>query len=493
MKKNVFNQSLLAALFCGLCFSFAACSDDDKESFEGEVGGETTMSTDMTDDETVLASLLQQWCGVMPEDIHGGIWNKTFEPVVGEIIDPSHETVRTLVMGTDSAANAYVVTALSALGVNPADPVGFRYNGSLGTVSYERSTNNELGVIEVNIRQIPMLEKIRLVRTSEGNDGEGVPYYRKGDVVRYTGSGKMKGKLFICLNDHLCDQPSNWLSFDYDEDYKKRTVKSCSWAFTGDDYYYSEAQASLSSLFVWLESFVANDAEYDEIVAGMKAGGASDDDVNRIVPSTDAMRATLLRSLIAKPETMVLDAWEAVSSTDARVQAIAAEWARLNVKSKSGYAVDVYRPCGLLLTGNMRWAMGMVYNYWQPYVTLQKSTGSNVSSLLTRIRNAVSQTTLNPSHFQSVSMPNMRLQTRVLNFAENGNYALYQVAVHWTHTEFKLPDSDKLYYGLIDFTKADASKDYDDWTRRNITSTELTVTDEGNKYKYFEDVYRQNK
>lgn len=493
MKRNVLNLALLTAMISGLSLSFAACSDDDKENFEGEVGGETTMSTDMTDDETVLASLLQQWCDVSPDDIHGGIAQQTFTPAVGEIIDPSQETVRTLVMGTDSAANAYVATALSALGVNPTEPAGFRYQGSLGTVSYERSTNNELGVIEVNIRQIPMLEKIRLVRVSEGNDGEGVPYYRKGDVVRYTGSGKMKGKLFICMNDHLCDQPSNWLSFDYDDDYKNRSVKNCNWAFTGDDYYYNEAQASLASLFVWLESFVANDAEYDEIVAGIKAGGASEDEVNRIVPSSDEMRAALLRALIAKPESMVLDAWQAVSSSDGRAQAQAAGWARQNVKSKSGYDVDVYRPYGLLLTGNMRWAMGFPYHYWQPYVTLQKSTGTSLSSLVARIMNAVSQTTLNPSHFQSVSMPNMRLSTRVLNFAENGNYTLYQTAVHWTHEEFKLPNSNKLYYGLIDFTKADGSKDYDDWTRRNITSRELTVTDAGNKYKYFEDVYRQNR
>lgn len=52
---------------------------------------------------------------------------------MGEAIDASQPTVRTLVVGTEEAADAYVRNALSGLGIGQ-EPVGFTWsNAAIGS------------------------------------------------------------------------------------------------------------------------------------------------------------------------------------------------------------------------------------------------------------------------------------------------------------------------------------------------------------------------
>lgn len=484
MGKKLMNWMLMAAMVLSLGMSVTSCKDDDDDNNNGtnsEVGGTSSIDMALTDDELVLAALVQQWCDVEPGDLKSGIINQTFEPSIGY----AEGNVRTMVMETQEAADAYAVSALSKLNIDPQQPAGFSWTGSLGSVSYSRGTGNELGVINVSIRQIPHLQKIRLVKDAEDNaPNGGVAYYQKGDIVKYTGSGKMKGCYFICLNDHKADQPSNWITF-----YTGRKTGTCGWGLTGKDSVYNEELASTSSLATWLREFVLDDEQWTEVVA--HARGVNSEILDHIVPGSAPERCALVRKLIRTPEQVVLDAWQPYSDEDNTVQAVKAGWAKRVTKEKSKYVVETFTPTGMLLCNTMRWSMGMTYDYWVPNLVLVKRGSKSSDALWDRVSRTPSQTTLSESHFKAQSILDFNVDISGLTAEENGRYDLFQTAVHWTHDVYKVDGDPKEHYGLLNFTTRDPNEQNGYMTEYNITSYELTVTDKGEKYKYFEDVFRR--
>ena len=245
---------LTAALVCGLGLSFTACSDDDDDN-NGAVDEreQSVVNGLVSNDETLLGSLLQAWVAdFTAADIVPGILDKTFVADVGEA-DKANATVRTIVVGTQEAADQYAVNALGTLGINPQQPVGFTWtNPNIGTVSYGTGSGNELGVIRVGVKQLPGLSTIRLVKDFEENYIE-QPYYSKGDIVKYA----KDGKYYICLNDHTKDAFATWISFDCGDDVKILSTGTYNWMGTGKDIVY-KTQANAQSIVWWLKSFVVN-------------------------------------------------------------------------------------------------------------------------------------------------------------------------------------------------------------------------------------------
>ena len=484
MMRKMKNLWLMAALVLGLGTTVTACSDDDGDNNGGsnntEVGGETVNELGLSDDERVLAALVRQWCDVEPENIKPGIISQTFEPTVG-YTSASNPGVRSMVVGTQEAADAYAVSALSALNIDPEQPAGFSWSGSLGTVSYGRGTGNELGVISVNIRQLPHLQKIRLVKDAEENAPNGnVPYYRKGDIVKYT----KNGRYYICLNDHASGQPSTWISIDTRRD--NRSTGTCGWGLTGKDSVYNGDLATANTVAMWLQSFVLDDAGYSDAKTHMKLFGNSDY-IDQLVPDNDVKRKDFIKSLIRKADDVVTDAWQPLTEGGTDIQAVKAGWKAETTKEKSSYVVERYAPTGLLLAGDMRWSMGTTYHYWVPNLSLLKRH-KEADALSTRLNKTPSQTTLSKSHFSWIALCDVKVNSSVLDAVDRGDYDLYLTAVHWTHDVFKTPADNKEHYGLLSFTryKNDAL-----WSGRNTSALELTVTDKGEAYKYFEEVYRR--
>lgn len=493
--KRIANWMLMAAVVCGLSFAVTSCKDDDdeKNKEEEQVGGETTVNMLLSDEEAVLASLIQQWCGVEPETIVSGIGGQTFEPTVGDVADASQPHVRTLILYTQEAADAYAVSALSILNINPQQPDGFSWSGEMGSISYQHGSGNELGIINVSLKQIPHLTKLRLVAEADGNaPNPGLPYYRKGDIVKYTGKGALNGKYFICLSNHNAGQPSNWISFDSENDRGNLSKGDCSWAFTGKDYVFNGEMASTSDISIWLQEFILNDDQYDEVKQHMSDAKLNNYDINQIIPVSDQWRQKLIRGIIRKSDDVVLDAWEPLTKGGTDIQAIKANWPTEVEAEKSGYDTKTYFPLGLLLCNTMRWSNGFTYHYWVPNLSLMKELTESIK-LSERVKNAASQNTLSPKHFTWLAVSSITVNSRVLTAEENGVYDLHQTAVHWTHDYFKVSTDNKKHYGLLDFTAKKTGVNDNDWTRRNITSHKLTVTDEGKAYKYFEDVYNRNK
>ena len=208
--KNLFQMLLMAGMVCCLSLSMTSCSDDDDNDSTTTPGGGSAMDTDVTDDEMVLGSILENWCDFDSEkDMKHGIIDQTFEPVEGDVVS-DNDLIRTIVVGTRQGADDYAVNVLGGLGISSSSPAGFSWsNPAIGTIKYNHSTGNEQGVIEVEIKQIPKLWKLRLVATPEVNAGES-PYYSKGDIVLNTDDNKY----YICVSSHSYDQQSKWISFD---------------------------------------------------------------------------------------------------------------------------------------------------------------------------------------------------------------------------------------------------------------------------------------
>lgn len=479
---------LMAAMVCGLSLSFAACSDDDEKNNNSskDERNEQVMSTNVSDDESVLGSLLRSWVeDFTAEDVVAGIINKTYVATVGDVMDESQPTVRTLVVGTEEKATSTAAGMLSVLGFNPQSPYGFTWKSdAIGTVDYQRGSGNELAVINVSVKQVPGLSKIRLVKDFEGNAAKEA-YYSHGDVVKYT----KDNKYYICTSDHVGGVTSTWISFDTFKDQKKQSTSTCGWKGYGKDVYFDKAQASSQALAVWLRDFVLSDDGYLELLSDI-----SDlpwEAVNQIIPSSQAMREEFIRGLIQTKSTIILDV-NALVGNEEKARALES-WERVEtdfVHGADGVIVTL-GPSGLLLADVMRWKMGFTFQYWVPTIVLGVAN-DNLGTYIKTVKSQYDES----SHF---------LWKELLGSVNyDGNrYDIFLAAVHWTHDPVKTTvysvdnqASTDPYYCILDFTqcKENLTGGYEDdynWTYHNITSHELTFKDKGEKYKYFETVYRK--
>ena len=261
MKKNVLNWLMMAAVVGGLSLTFVACSDDDDSNSNAAVDESKgqVMDAAVSDDATVLGSLLREWCDYDADETTADILNQTFAPTVGEVADQSQPLTRTVVVGTQAEADAQAVRMLDILGINPQQPAGFSWqNSAIGTVSYTHGTGNELGVMTIAVRQVPQLTKLLFVAEGGENVG-GEAYYQKGDIVKY------KGRYWICMSNHAQNTSATWLSFDCGEQINSLPTKTCHWMTVGYDHYYSGDMASPQTLTNWLKDYVFNDEGYNQV------------------------------------------------------------------------------------------------------------------------------------------------------------------------------------------------------------------------------------
>ena len=481
----------MAALVVGLGMSVTSCKDDDDKGDNNKIGGESTAVMGLSDDEAVLASLLQSFCDFDAEDAGSGLLNKTFVPTIGDVADASQPYVRTIVVGTQEAADNYASMVLTMLGAGNS-PVGFSWkNDAIGTVSYTHGSGNELGMLSLSIKQIPTLTKLRLVKDAEGNAGDGEPYYYRGDVVRYA----KDGKLYICVSDHKYGEKSRWISFDatFDE-IKKQKIGTCGWSSVGADTVYSNAQASSASLAEWLQYFVIDDKNYSNLIAHLKKAGIEGaEDISQVVPYNEEERSGFMTNYTREryPEKYVLlEVWKR------QINSQKPQGTYLYKRNISYYPeINVYYPYGLLLANRQRWSMGITFDYWVPHMVLLKDANddegrSSFQKFETLLNSLPSQndTGLN-GHFKW----KLEREFEVPYESQNtyyGKYRIYTVAVHWTHEMIEKEDQYDYHdvYGVLNFTDID-DEGMDHWDGRCVTSHEVTHTDKGTGNSKFEQVY----
>jgi hypothetical protein len=484
MKTKVLNWILMSTLAVGLGLSVVSCSDDDdKDDGSEEVGGKSEMGGQVNDDAMALASILRYLCDYTEETVSPSILNQQFEPVLGSVDDESQPTVRTMVTGTQDAADTFASKMLATLGINSSQPDGFVYrNDAIGSISYHHGTGNELGVISFDVKQMPHLSKFVFTATGKNNDGKTTPpYYSEGDVIKY------RGRIWICVDVYGSDLAlDSWVSFDDYTRYSTLSTNTCKWSFTGDDRYYDQKHATDEQLYYWLQRFILDRENYNKILLGLKNQGLGKSDICQVLPYNDEERVKLIKNLIKDPKQIILEAWETLPGEENnRLWNTECEFEEVKDKSPK-YKICKFKPKGLMLCNTMRWS-GFIgtYHYWVPYLVLVSSPDIFIMrDLMDKVE---SQSTLSESHFRYDARPALEINEPGI---ASGKVTPYRVAIHWTHSPFSLgKDNPCKYYGLLDFTTLPNVAENTDWTNRNITSQFFATIDQGKEIKNSEMIY----
>ena len=498
--KRILNFVLMAALSYGFCQFVVACSDDDeKKEDTPQKAHPDEVTTKLSDDETTLALLLKNWCGINEADLEAGFMSQTFEPKIGRVVDESKPQERTIVVGTLEKADAYALTVFGHLGLNAKQPDGFSYeNEAIGKVSYSHGNGNELGVIDISIKQIPKLTKLRLTANADGNASWDEPYYHRGDIVKYD------GRYWLCVSDHGQYDLSRWISFDSQPSLAgKRHTGTINWYGVGEDVFYDTPQASSVTLTDWLVNFVFDNNQWQEVMTHLEENGITDEALqSQLVPEQPY---SFVSDVVVSPASVVFDAWRVLEDQNA-LRILGTDWAydrsTMQDNKQSGMSLSdifnmdmskqnnpvvtkmVYYPKGLLLSDYVRLKTEFLsydVSCWQPYLAIVNSYEKDYFEHL--IDQASSQNAR--GYFAASPM--------ALNVHFTGDpmtYNIYLVALYWTHDLTTGMPGGSYGCGLLNF--ADYSR-YN-WTggwepKHNYTSLEVVCPDFGDRSGMFTEVY----
>ncbi len=498
--KRYFQWMFLAAMVVGAGM-VASCSDDDDDNetkqTEQNVDDAEGMS-ELADDQ--LRDLVCRWCDVQKDELEGTAWQQqTFEPTEGVVADASVPAVRSLAVGTLEAADEYAAGCLATLGIDADHPDGFTFtDAKVGAVAYRHSSDgNTLAVIDVDVKQMPGLQQIRLVKDWPVNAG-GDPYYTAGDVVKY------KNRLYICVSEHKKNEKAVFVTLN---DYADHSIGYFSWRGVGKDTVYNDDMASPETLALWLKNVVCNEETLEFTRDKLESQNYSNDEINQVVPATEPQRLFLLSEL-ADIYHLIIEATkpQEMGGPFASGAYIAQSFTWMTLKDNAddefevGFDVNAERnirhlvvaPAGHLLTKKPRWRMNFgKWDQWQPYIYLVRESG--YADMKQALDMTPCESTLSPGHFQWRDIGTFTLKKAVESIPEStkgtfkaGTYHVLMVAMYWQHEiVFSLKVNNRILWNFTkdwgehprggEMFKADMRY----WYRRAITSSEMTFTDKG--------------
>ena len=499
----------MAALVVGLSMNVTSCKDDDDDNNNGteQQGGDSAEGmVSMAD--TQLGDLICQWCDVQADELTGSDWRtKTYEVTEGVVTDASIPTERSVQVGSLAEADAYALHALNGLGINSSNLNDFSFSDAqVGTVSYHHgggSDGNTLATIDVNVKQLPGLTRMLLVKTLPDNAG-GDPFYRVGDIICYEKKGQTN--YAVCVSEHTKNQKALFVTMNDQSQHKTGTFN---WRGVGQDTVYSDRMASSQALYLWLKNIVFDENRLASIRTFMTDEGFDEMAINQVAPATESQRHSLVRCM-SNQENLVCDVMmdEDLSSTigmhSGASMAATFSWSYKDEEM----TVLISAPHGHLLTNILRWSEHFLssWDQWVPYLFLVKD--KEYSAFETTLNKIAPMTTLSPSHFKWEDLGTVQL-TKELNecsyLISTVKPAVFHVLLVATYWQHKAVDT---IYGeekiLFNFTK-DASqhpeskmrKQYTEfgmeafWDRMEITSSEISFTDKGVAKKGYTTVYRE--
>ena len=181
MKTNKF--WLMVALVCGIGMSVTSCKDD-------ESGGKIEEQKQQEAEAKAEAS--EKFWGVVGQlisytDIVDDYEDKAFESNVGR---PADNDPLTRIVGTNSmeaAVQSY--NELTGANITTSTASDTYSDPDVGTLTWTKTTDGtSWGTVEVNIKQLPRLQKIVYQSFEQGNNNgyfSGKAYYRFGDVIQF--------------------------------------------------------------------------------------------------------------------------------------------------------------------------------------------------------------------------------------------------------------------------------------------------------------------
>ncbi len=471
MKKNIFHFALMAAMVCGLSLAATSCKDDDKsDNNNGEnmeqlesTGGEVSM------EDIQLSTLISNFAEVQADELlaQSGWQSKTYEATLGLVLDESRPTVRSIEVGTLEAADERAEAMLRELGIDGQSPSGFTFaNASVGTVSYQHGGGtdaNTLAVINLDVRQLPGISQLRMVKALPANDGT-FGYYGRGDIVR------KDGRLWICTRPATKRGDfAYFVSF-----WTRHRTDNCRWGTYKDMVYLaSDEMASETDLISWLHTFVMWEEGYEKVIRCLREKGITNEvDIEQLVPANRIDRRALINKLHIKPIDLPV---EPLSMPD---------WIDDNKWGDTPKANGRYcAPRSLLLANKFRYAINPC-EYWVPFISWATvAEAKEIDESLKSLKSQSAKT--NSNHFQydiSTVVDILDNGTKQDNGgADKCQYVL--AAVHWKH-EYYAGNQ----WAIFDFTKDWNDKQYINntdindislWLSCNIVSGTLKFQDNG--------------
>ena len=490
--KKYYRFMLMALLVCGLSIAVTSCKDDDKNAAEVHDDMEQAESTggDMTLAESQLASLISSFSGVQADELleQSGWKSKTYEAELGVVLNESRPTVRSIEVGTLEEADEEACALLGMLGIDPQSPAGFTFADSeVGTVSYQHGGGadaNTLAVINLDVKGLTGITQLQMVRALPANAGD-APRYKLGDIIRKKGDERLWVCVFPAQN---VGGHAHFVTFW--TDHPKGT---CSWGKQNDVVYAAKKpMASARSLGAWMARILMDDANYNEMLTRLQDKGV-EGRVEDLMPGNEEARKELIQTLRMKPS----DYQDREPLSTFRIDDY--KW--------SGIAGDAtgrkVAPRGRLLCDIFRYSMGLTYDYWVPAVSWVNLTDS--LEMLANLKGDGAPAQHEGKHFMYDMGNGLDVLTHYLTEAGINNYLIVKSAVHWQHKYFMLDVNDdgnlQKQWAIFDFTldwKDWTAGTADDenwkeakrsWTRRNITSSELVITDNGGSVRGYDDVW----
>jgi hypothetical protein len=515
MKKKHFFQWIIFAAVTLVAGTLLSCSDDDDDKKNGSetqnVDGVEGMS-ELAEDQ--LRDLICQWCDVQKSELRGGSWQQqTFQPTVGVVNDESMPAVRTIAVGTLEKADQYAQECFSTLGIDGNAPDGFSFNdANVGKLSYSHSSDgNTLATINVDVRQMPQLQQIKLVKDWPTNAG-GNPYYTTGDII------KVGGSLYVCVSEHNKNEKARFVTLNDRSNHSTGTFK---WYGVGSDVVYNDDMASPETLALWLKNIVVDEERLKHVRNTLNEKGFNSEEVNQVVPATEDQRFMLLYE-IQDIYHLIIDASQpqAAGKPFASGAHVAENFTWETLKEnkdnelEAGFDPDAERnichvlvaPVGFLLTKKPRWSMHLtgLWDQWLPYIFIVRNGGeTGFADMKKSLDITPSQTTLSPSHFKwqelgTFILPHTLTSPKDITKPDvkADTYHVIMVAMYWQHEMVYMHNLNTCI--IWDLTKDFRNHPLNNkpfyhearyWYRQNITSTELTFTDGGKQRSKTENIY----
>ena len=477
--KKIWSYALMAVLTVGLSLAATSCKDDDDNN---DNNGPSESESGMTIEEIQLSSLINSFAGMQAEEqLAQADWKqKTYQTQVGLVLNESRPTVRTIAVGTVDEADQQAFALLSALGIDLSNPSGFNYsNGEVGTVSYQHgggSDANTLAVINISVKQLPDISQLQMVKEMPANAGEDWPRYRVGDII------KKDGRLWVCASE--ASGPGGnayFVSFftDHPKDGRSWRGHESDWVYKAD-----KPMASSYTLKQWMKNILLNDENYQGVGAhGLRNSGSAL--VYQIVPPTEQERQVVIDSL--KTGVSDVELRNPVTEPD---QTVRFRWTA--APDINGLIIA---PRGRLLCDKFRYAMGTTYSYWVPCLAYIDEIG--LEAFKGRVNGEPSQN--EGSHFQWTYSEKITAKTKYFDvkhkFLPIDHYRIVLTAVYWQHKNY---EGNKWF--VFDFTKDwanhpkygaqwRASETKTQWSRCNITSSEMVYADKGKMIDGAQEIY----
>ena len=318
-----------------------------------------------------------------------------------------------------------------------------------------------------------------------GEHGNEKGYYQLGDIIRYN------NRYYVCASNHDIGETARFITLN---DQDTHSTKTFAWDNYGNDVVYDDDMASAETMTAWIANILMDD-NMCEVLRGVMEN--LDPLSGSIVPESEAERKDLIKSLLNSNK-YILNANK--SYQDDLPHMTGYRWEVKDMNEEEEELLAIYAPRGYLLVDKMRYSTHLTSStdHWVPYLVLCND-GDDFQELQTIINGDETQSTLSPSHFQWKDMGIFEREGDKLGDVASQPFHIVKLGMYWLHVPTP-EENGRIAYMLIDFTqnwlthpieriRTEMAKFPDSWCVSNITSREITFTDDGKKQTKYQTVY----